>query len=82
MLESSALGRMTKLIDFIGADPQGDLVRARYRDRKLDFKQLVQPAGTRRSVNLVDPGGRRLSLYDGRHLEGLRIERSFYQPFL
>jgi acarbose 7IV-phosphotransferase len=81
-LSSQALGRRTKFIDFIGADPQADLIHARYRERNLDFSYIVHESGTRRSVNLVDPSGRRLSLYDGRHPDELRMPRDFYLPFL
>lgn len=81
-LASRRLGRHTKLIDFIGADAQADLIHARYRATGLDFSYIVHPSGTRRSVNLVDPGGRRLSLYDGRHPDDLRMDRSFYLPHL
>ncbi|MBV8656987.1 MAG: carbohydrate kinase family protein [Burkholderiales bacterium] len=77
-----ALGYKTKLIDFIGADPEADLIHARYREVGLDFSYVVHPSGTRRSVNLVEPGGRRLSLYDGRHPFELRMERDVYLPFL
>jgi sugar/nucleoside kinase (ribokinase family) len=75
-----ALGHRPMLIDFIGEDPQAELVHARYRERGLDFDYLVHPSGTRRSVNLVEPGGRRLSLYDGRHPDSLRMPRDFYLP--
>jgi len=75
-----ALGHRPLLLDFIGADPQAELVHARYRERGLDFDYLVHPSGTRRSVNLVEPGGRRLSLYDGRHPDSLRMPREFYLP--
>ncbi len=81
-LASHALGRATTLVDFIGDDPQAALVHARYRERGLLFNYLIHPSGTRRSVNLVDPAGRRLSLYDGRHPEALRMERAYYRPFL
>jgi sugar/nucleoside kinase (ribokinase family) len=81
-LASSRLGRRTKLIDFIGADPQAEQIHARYRATGLDFSYIVHPSGTRRSVNLVDPAGRRLSLYDGRHPDELRMARDFYLPFL
>ncbi|HAT31322.1 MAG TPA: carbohydrate kinase family protein [Janthinobacterium sp.] len=77
-----ALRLNTKFIDFIGADPQGELILARYRERGLDFSHLVEASGTRRSVNLIDPQGRRLSLYDGRHPDTLRMPREFYLPFL
>lgn len=77
-----ALGHRPLLIDFIGEDPQAELVHARYRERGPDFDYLVHPSGTRRSVNLVEPGGRRLSLYDGRHPDTLRMPRDFYLPRL
>jgi sugar/nucleoside kinase (ribokinase family) len=81
-LGSHALGRRTALVDFIGEDAQAELIHARYRERGLLFNYLVHPSGTRRSVNLVDPSGRRLSLYDGRHPDELRMERAYYRPFL
>lgn len=73
-----ALGHHPVLIDFIGDDPQAQLIHARYRERGLPFDYLVHPSGTRRSVNLVAPDGRRTSLYDGRHPDTLRMPRSFY----
>ena len=77
-----ALGHQPLLVDYIGADPQADLVLARYRERGLQFDYLVHASGTRRSVNLVSPDGRRLSLYDGRHPDELRMPRAFYLPRL
>lgn len=73
-----ALGHRPVLVDFIGEDPQAELILARYRERGLEFDCLVHESGTRRSVNLVEPGGRRLSLYDGRHPDTLRMPRAFY----
>ncbi|MBQ5939953.1 MULTISPECIES: carbohydrate kinase family protein [unclassified Massilia] len=75
-----ALGHRPLLIDFIGEDPQAELILARYRERGLEFDYLVHESGTRRSVNLVGPDGRRLSLYDGRHPDTLRMPRAFYLP--
>ncbi|MBV8660287.1 MAG: carbohydrate kinase family protein, partial [Burkholderiales bacterium] len=43
-----ALGRPTRFIDFIGDDPQAQLIRARHRERGLDADYLVHPSGTRR----------------------------------
>ena len=77
-----ALGLRCKFIDFIGDDAQGAAILQRYKDIKLDFSHLVEPSGTRRSVNLLDPQGRRLSLYDGRHAEDLRMPQNFYLPYL
>jgi sugar/nucleoside kinase (ribokinase family) len=75
-----ALGLRTMFLDFLGADPQGDLVRARFRAAGLAFAALPAPAGTPRSVNLVDAGGRRFSFCDGRHPAGLLMPPSFVLP--
>ena len=77
-----ALGLRCKFIDFIGDDAQGAAILQRYKAAKLDFSHIVEPSGTRRSVNLVDPQGRRLSLYDGRHPEDVRMPPNFYLPYL
>jgi sugar/nucleoside kinase (ribokinase family) len=58
------LGLRTHHLDMVGADPEGDLVRAFHRDQGIPLTEVPQPAGTKRAVNLVDPEGRRLSLYD------------------
>ncbi|MGQ4435805.1 PfkB family carbohydrate kinase [Streptomyces sp. SAS_260] len=60
----SALGLRTHHLDMLGADPEGDLVRALHRDHDIPLTEIPQPAGTKRAVNLVGPDGRRLSLYD------------------
>ncbi|WP_324612853.1 carbohydrate kinase family protein [Streptomyces specialis] len=75
-----ALGRRVKFIDFLGDDPQGDVVRARFRGAGLDFETLPAPNGTPRSVNLVDAEGRRFSFYDGRHPDGLLMPPDFAPP--
>ncbi|MDN2712250.1 carbohydrate kinase family protein [Janthinobacterium sp. SUN118] len=77
-----ALGLRCKFIDFIGTDAQGAAIVQRYKEAKLDFSHIVEPSGTRRSVNLVDPQGRRMSLYDGRHPADLRMPAAFYLPYL
>jgi sugar/nucleoside kinase (ribokinase family) len=77
-----ALGLATKFIDFLGDDAQGRMILDRYAAAGLDFSHLPAPAGTPRSVNLVDLQGRRFSFYDGRHPEGLRLPRDFYLPYV
>ncbi|GAA2938543.1 adenosine kinase [Streptomyces enissocaesilis] len=59
-----SLGLRTHHIDMIGDDPSGDLIRAFHRARDIGFTEVPLPGGTKRAVNLVDPDGRRLSLYD------------------
>jgi sugar/nucleoside kinase (ribokinase family) len=77
-----ALGLATKFVDFLGDDPQGRMILDRYAATGLDFSHLPAPAGTPRSVNLVDRQGRRFSFYDGRHPGDLRLPRDFYLPYL
>ncbi len=76
------LGLRTKFLDLLGQDALGELVLARYADTGLDFSYLPAPAGTPRSVNLVDAAGRRFSFFDGRHPEGTELPAEFYLPYL
>lgn len=77
-----SLGLVTKFVDFIGDDPQGEMLLAEYARRGVDFSHLVSADGTRRAVNLVDADGRRLSFYDGRDAADLRMPREFYLPYV
>ncbi|HYC04871.1 MAG TPA: PfkB family carbohydrate kinase [Azospirillaceae bacterium] len=81
-LAARALGMRVRLVDFVGDDPAGDFLRARYARDRLDVDLVPSPAGTRRSVNLVDRTGRRLSFYDGRHVEGQRLPDAHWRPHL
>ncbi|KAB1914321.1 carbohydrate kinase family protein [Micromonospora sp. AMSO31t] len=69
-LAAHALGLRVALVDVIGADPAGDVVRAALARTSVRAVLADAPAGTRRSVNLVDPAGRRMSLYDPRPWSG------------
>lgn len=77
-----ALGMNVKLLDFIGDDWTGAMVRKRLAEGGVDFDALISPAGTRRAVNLVETTGRRMSFYDGRDPLDLRMPREFYLPHL
>ncbi|UWP79450.1 carbohydrate kinase family protein [Dactylosporangium fulvum] len=77
-----ALGLRTRFADFLGDDPLGDLVRARYTAVGLDFSAVPAPNGTPRSVNLVDRAGRRFSFFDGRHPDGLVLPPGSYLPLV
>ncbi|MFJ8043080.1 carbohydrate kinase family protein [Kitasatospora sp. NPDC096147] len=81
-LGTHRLGLRTTFVDYLGDDPQAELLLAEFRRHGLPFDHLVSPAGTPRSVNLVDRAGRRFSFYDGRHPAGLRLPRAFYLPHL
>ncbi|PWU44254.1 carbohydrate kinase [Micromonospora globispora] len=65
-LAAHALGLRVALVDVLGADPAGDVVRAALTRTSVRAVLADNPAGTRRSVNMVDPAGRRMSLYDPR----------------
>jgi acarbose 7IV-phosphotransferase len=59
-----ALGVPTALLDVVGDDREGELVRDLHRRHGLPFTGVPVRAGTKRAVNLVAPDGRRLSFYD------------------
>ncbi|MFC4021118.1 carbohydrate kinase family protein [Micromonospora sp. GCM10011542] len=69
-LAGHAVGLRVRVVDTLGADPAGDLVRAALARAGVPTVLAEDRAGTRRSVNLVDPDGRRTSLYDPRPWQG------------
>ncbi|MEU8386151.1 carbohydrate kinase family protein [Streptosporangium sp. NPDC048865] len=73
-----ALGLRVKLVDLVGDDPQGRFVRAHFAERGVDTGWALAPQGTRRSVLLVGPDGRRTSLFDPRAAPGERLPRELY----
>ncbi|MER5426759.1 carbohydrate kinase family protein [Streptosporangium roseum] len=73
-----ALGLRVKLVDLIGEDPQGRFIRAHMEARGVEFAWAPAPQGTRRSVLLVGPDGRRLSLFDPRDAPGERLPQELY----
>ncbi|MFF0448853.1 carbohydrate kinase family protein [Streptomyces sp. NPDC004609] len=77
-----ALGLNVTLLDFIGDDWPGRQVRERLAAGDVAFEPLISPAGTRRAVNLIDPSGHRMSLYEAGDPGELRMPRDFYLPHL
>ncbi|GAB3861140.1 hypothetical protein GCM10029963_65160 [Micromonospora andamanensis] len=69
-LAAHALGLRVTVVDTVGVDPAGAVVRAALARTGVRTVLADDPAGTRRSVNLVDPDGRRMSLYDPRGSDG------------
>jgi sugar/nucleoside kinase (ribokinase family) len=76
------LGLRTHFADVIGTDFEGELVLAHYAKAGLSFDHRIHPSGTRRSVNLVDTHGKRLSLYDGRHPPEMTVNPELYRAAL
>lgn len=81
-LGARALGLGVALLDCIGDDWTGAQVRERLAKGDVEFHPLISAAGTRRAVNLVDAKGRRMSFYDARDPEELRMPQEFYLPRL
>ncbi|MDP5316005.1 carbohydrate kinase family protein [Streptomyces poriferorum] len=81
-LGARALGLEVALLDCIGDDWTGAQVRERLAKGDVEFHPVISAAGTRRAVNLVDATGRRMSFYDARDPEDLRMPRDFYLPRL
>jgi acarbose 7IV-phosphotransferase len=75
-LGCAALGLDVTFADLIGDDPQGALIRHALRGVDCAWGSAV--AGTRRSVLLVGPDGRRTSLFDPKATPGERLPRSLY----
>ncbi|MEV5410425.1 PfkB family carbohydrate kinase [Thermopolyspora sp. NPDC052614] len=82
VLGCGALGLRVALVDLLGEDPQGDLVRAHLESRGVELVWRAVPEGTRRSVLLVGPDGRRTSLFDPRPAPGRRLPRELYLPLV
>ncbi|TXS04147.1 carbohydrate kinase family protein [Streptomyces sp. col6] len=81
-LGARALGLDVVFLDCVGDDWIGTQVRERLAHGDVEFHAVISPAGTRRAVNLVDATGRRMSFYDARDPEDLRMPRDFYLPRL
>jgi sugar/nucleoside kinase (ribokinase family) len=63
----TALGRRTAVVGHVGADRQGDWVRAELARAGIDLQALdIDPAGTARSVSVISSDGSRRGFYDGR----------------
>jgi acarbose 7IV-phosphotransferase len=72
------LGLQAHLVDVIGDDVEGRMVRDRLAAEGVRFDHVIHPSGTRRAVNLVDPQGHRMSLYDPRHPDDLVPDRALW----
>lgn len=75
-LGCAALGLSVAFADLIGDDPQGALIRQAMRG--VDCRWGLAEAGTRRSVLLVGPDGRRTSLFDPKVTPGERLAPELY----
>ena len=55
------------VIGYIGKDYQGDYIAAELKRAGIDTRALfIDPSGTNRSVNIMQPDGQRKIFYDGK----------------
>jgi len=73
------LGMRTHLLDLIGDDWGGDLIKKDFEKAQIPFSYCLTSAGTKRSVNFVDKKGQRMSFYDPRHSE---VESAALEQYL
>lgn len=63
----SRLGSNTAFIGHVGVDPWGDWIRTTLNNEGIDTRALWRdPAGTARSINIMDTEGGRINFYDGK----------------
>ena len=62
-LNHARLGFDTRLHALVGDDPEGDRAAAELTSAGVELCRVADPAGTERHVNLMDPEGRRASVY-------------------
>jgi sugar/nucleoside kinase (ribokinase family) len=62
-LNLARLGFDTRLHALVGSDPEGERVAAELSIAGVRLHRVEDPAGTERHVNLMDPEGRRTSIY-------------------
>jgi sugar/nucleoside kinase (ribokinase family) len=77
------LGRRTAFVGHVGDDHSGAMIREAFARDGVDTRGLfVDPAGTCRSVNLVEPDGRRKNFYDGKSHMSLRPDQDACRAIL
>lgn len=61
------LGYRTAYLGFIGNDPQGEFIRKQFIQDGIDVSGLmIDPLGTKRSINFMYKNGKRKNFYDGK----------------
>jgi sugar/nucleoside kinase (ribokinase family) len=62
-LNLARLGFATRLHALVGDDAEGDRATAELAGAGVELRRVADPAGTERHLNLMDPQGRRASIY-------------------
>lgn len=70
---SKALGNRTYFFGFIGDDWQGELIRQRFVEERIEHRFFLDKKGTKRSVNIVSKDGSRKNFYDGKDAMNITV---------
>ncbi|KQC08333.1 MAG: carbohydrate kinase [Candidatus Cloacimonas sp. SDB] len=63
----NSLGCKTAFIGFIGNDPLGNFIKEQFKKDGIDISgMMIDPLGTKRSINFMDRNGNRKNFYDGK----------------
>ncbi|PKK90892.1 MAG: carbohydrate kinase family protein [Candidatus Wallbacteria bacterium HGW-Wallbacteria-1] len=77
------LGMRTSFIGYIGDDVMGKWIRSEFRGIGIDDSGfMIDPAGTSRSVNIMNSSGLRKNFYDGKTHMNLHPPQEKYLPIL
>ncbi|AGZ45135.1 carbohydrate kinase family protein [Actinoplanes friuliensis] len=76
------LGVEVTVADAVGDDEEGRRITAAFAGWGIPLRTAISTGGTRRAVNLMDPHGRRLSIFDARVVPGYRLPVETYRPLL
>ncbi|MHA1887169.1 MAG: carbohydrate kinase family protein [Promethearchaeota archaeon] len=79
----SALGLKVGYIGFVGDDALGQMLKADFQSQHIDISQIrIDPAGTKRSVNIMYKNGQRKNFYDGKGHMNLNVSFDSIRDYL
>lgn len=77
---SAALGYNTHFFGYVGRDWQGEFIRNTLNSEGIHTHFFIDEMGTKRSVNLVTPDGRRKNFYDGKGAMQIQVTEEDFIP--
>lgn len=77
---SAALGYRTHFFGYIGDDWQGTFIKDTLNGEGVETHFFIDDKGTKRSVNIVSPDGRRRNFYDGRGAMAISVDAKHFTP--
>ncbi|HOO32309.1 MAG TPA: carbohydrate kinase family protein [Thermotogota bacterium] len=77
---SAALGYSTYFFGYVGRDWQGEFIRNTLNSEGIHTHFFIDTLGTKRSINLVTPDGRRKNFYDGKGAMQIKVNEADFIP--